>query len=150
MIHAFSHGLADAVAPLLALLALLNPAIRPSLGDRSTVWRYLAAAALGVAGIYLVAGLDVWLGLWSRAGLDYSTHTAFVTTLAVSLGRSRPGWAWALVAVVLLYSLLIFALGFHGLGDIVTSAIVAAAVTPPQRPKNWSRFPSGSRTPKDR
>jgi len=135
MIHALAHGVADAVAPLLALLALLNPAIRPPLGDRRAVLRYLVATALGVGCIYLVAGVDVWLGLWSRAGLDYSTHTAFVATLAISLGRSRPRWAWTLGAVVLLYALLIFALGFHSLGDIITSAIVAATVTLP-----WSAW----------
>ena len=131
MIHALAHGVVDAVATLLALLALINPALRPPLGDRRAVLRYLGAAALGMAGIYLVAAVDFALGLWSRASLDYSTHTAFVTTLAISLWRSRPRWARALAAVLLFYSLLIFALGFHSLGDIVTSAVVAAAVTLP-------------------
>ena len=125
------HGIADAISPLLALLALLNPVLRPPLADRSTVRRYLAATALGVAGIYLIAAMDFALGLWSRAGLDYSTHTAFATTLAISLWRSRPGWGWALAAVLLLNAALILALGFHSLGDIVTSTIAAAAVTLP-------------------
>lgn len=137
MIHAMAHGAADALAPLLALLALLNPAIRPPLGDRRAVRRYLAAAALGVAGIYLVALVDFALGLWSRAGLDYSTHTAFATTLAISIWRSRPGWAWALGAVLLVNAALILALGFHSAGDIVTSTIAAAAVTLP-----WSAAPN--------
>lgn len=131
MLYALVHGVADALAPLLALLALLNPAIRPSLGDRRAVRRYLTATALGVAGIYLVAALDFTLALWSRVGLDYSTHTAFVTTLAISLWRSRPSWAWALGAVLLTNALLILGLGFHSLGDVVTSTIVAAAVTLP-------------------
>jgi hypothetical protein len=131
MLYGLSHGAADAIAPLLALLAILNPVIRPPLGDRRAIRRYLAVTALGVAGIYLVAALDFALALWSRAGLDYSTHTAFVTTLAISLWRSRPGWAWALGAVLLMNALLILGLGFHSLGDVVTSAIVAAAVTLP-------------------
>lgn len=129
MIHTLIHGVADALAPLLVLLALLNPAIRPPLGDRPVVRRYLAATALGVAGIYLVALVDFALGLWSRAGLDYSTHTAFATTLAISIWRSRPGWIWTLGAVLLLNAALILALGFHSLGDVITSTIVAAAVT---------------------
>lgn len=124
------HGLADAIAPLLALLALLNPAIRPPLGDRPVVRRYLAATVLGVAGIYLVALVDFALGLWSRAGLDYSTHTAFATTIAISIWRSRPGWVWALGAVLLVNAVLILVLGFHSAGDVITSTIVAAAVTP--------------------
>jgi membrane-associated phospholipid phosphatase len=140
MVYALAHGVADAVAPLLALLALLNPVIRPPLGDRRAVRRYLVATALGVAGIYLVAALDFALGLWSRAGLDYSTHTAFATTLAISLWRSRPGWVWALGAVLLVNALLILALGFHSLGDVVTSTIVAAAVALIQHPKNRRRY----------
>jgi hypothetical protein len=131
MLYALVHGVADAVAPLLVLLVLLNPALRPPLGDRRTVLRYLGATALGVAGIYLIAALDFALGLWSLVGLDYSTHTALATTLAISLWRSRPGWAWALGAVLLMNALLILGLGFHSLGDVVTSAIVAAVVSLP-------------------
>jgi hypothetical protein len=130
-IQALAHGIADALAPFLALLALLSPAIRPPLGDRRAVRRYLTVTALGVAGIYLVALVDFALGLWSRAGLDYSTHTAVATTLAISIWRSRPGWIWALGAVLLLNATLLFALGFHGLGDVITSMIVAAAATLP-------------------
>lgn len=130
MIRELAHLAADAVAPLLALLALLNPLLRPPLGDRSAVRRYLLLAALGVVGIYLVAGVDFALGLWSRAGLDYSKHTAFATTLAISLWRSRPDWGWALGAVLLVNIALILALGFHSIGDVLTSAIVAALVTP--------------------
>lgn len=129
-----AHGLADAIAPLLALLAVLNVVIRPPLGDRRVVQRYLVTAALGVAAIYLVALVDFALGLWSRAGLDYSTHMAFATTLAISIWRSRPGWVWALGAVLLVNAALILALGFHSVGDIVTSTIAAAAVTPRRNP----------------
>ncbi len=131
MIHDLAHGVADALAPLLVLLALLNPAIRPPLGDRRAVRRYFTAAALGVAGIYLVALVDFALGLWSQAGLDYSKHTAFATTLALTIWRSRPNWIWALGAVLLLNAALLLALGFHSLGDIVTSTIVAVVVTLP-------------------
>src|SRR5690348_3830436 len=128
------HGLADAIAPLLALLAILNVVIRPPLGGRRVVQRSLAAAALGVAAIYLIALVDFGLGLWCRAGLDYSTHTAFATTLAISIWRSRPGWIWALGAVLLVNAALILALGFHSVGDVVTSTIIAAAVTPSRNP----------------
>jgi hypothetical protein len=126
-----AHGLADAIMPLLALIALLNPVIRPPLGDRPVVRRYLAATALGVVGIYLVALVDFALSLWNWVGLDYSTHTAFATTLAISIWRSRPGWSWALGAVLLLNAALILALGFHSVGDVVTSTVVAAIVTFP-------------------
>lgn len=134
-------GLADAVAPLLALLALLNPLIRPHLGDRRVVVRYLVATALGVALVYLIAGIDFALGLWPRAGLDFSTHTAFVTTLLVSLWAARPGWIWGLGTTFVGYAALLVGLGFHSIGDVVVAAILAAAVTwplqrlPGSRPK---------------
>ena len=130
-----AHGLADAIAPFLALLAILSAVIRPALGDRRAVRRYLAATVLGVIGVYLVALVDFALGLWSRVGLDYSTHTAFATTLAISIRRSRPSWAWALGAVLLLNAALILALGFHSVGDVITSTIVAAAVSAVPIPK---------------
>ncbi len=125
------HGLADAVAPLLALLALLNPLIRPPLGDRRVIVLYLVSTTLGVACIYLIAGIDSAFRLWPRAGLDFSTHTAFATTLLVSLWAARPGWIWGLGTVLVGYAALMVGLGFHGVADVCTAAIVAAAVTLP-------------------
>ena len=139
-----AHLVADAIGPLLALLAILNPAIRPPQGDRRTAMKHLGAAALGVLSIVFVMVLDFSLGLWFRVGLEYSGHTAFVTTLAISIWRSRPDWVWAMAAVVILNSLLLLTLGFHSLGDIVTSAIAAATVTLPwrvQRPAETPRPP---------
>lgn len=125
------HMLADALDPLLALVALLHPAMRPPLGDRRTVRLYYLAAALGLAGIYAVAGVDVVFSLWGRQGLDYSTHTAFAVSLALSIGLSRPRWAWALGITLLANAVLIVALGFHGVTDVVTSGVVAVLVTLP-------------------
>jgi hypothetical protein len=125
------HLLADTLDPLLALLALLHPAMRPPLGDRRTVRLYFLTTALGLAGIYAVAAVDALFSIWGRWGLDYSTHTAFAVSLAISIGLARPRWGWAVGIVILAHSTLIVALGFHGLADVVTSGLVAALVTVP-------------------
>lgn len=129
------HLLADALDPLLALLALLHPAMRPSLGDRRAVRLYFLAAALGLAGVYAVSAVDARFSIWGRYELDYSTHTAFAVSLAVSIGLARPRWAWTLAGVILGYSALVVLLGFHSAADVVTSGLVAALVTVP-----WHRL----------
>lgn len=126
-----AHTVADAIIPLMLLLAVLNALIRPPLGDRRTAMKHLGATALGVLGVIFVMVLDASLGLWFRAGLDFSTHTALVTSLGISLWRSRPRWVWLLGAMPALNAALILALGFHSLGDVVTSTIAAVAVTLP-------------------
>jgi len=101
------------------------------MGDRRRVQLYYLATALGLAGIYAVAGVDAVFSLWGRCGLDYSTHTAFAVSLALSIGRARPRWAWALGITLLAYAVLIVVLGFHGVADVVTSGVVAVLVTLP-------------------
>jgi hypothetical protein len=128
-----AHAVADAVIPLLMLLAVLNALIRPPLGDRRAAMKHLGATALGVLSVIAVMILDASLGLWFRAGLDFSTHTALVTSLAISLWRSRPGGVLALGAVLLLNAALILGLGFHSIADVLTSTVVAAVVTLPWR-----------------
>jgi hypothetical protein len=125
------HLLADTIDPALALLALLRPAMRPSLGSRCAVGLYLVAMSLGVAGVYAVGAADAAFSVWGRFGLDYSTHTAFAVSLALSTGLTRPRWGWALIAAVLLHSTLLGVLGFHGAGDIATSGAVAMLATAP-------------------
>jgi len=125
------HLLADVLDPLLALLALLHPAMRPPLGDRRTLRLYFLAAALGLAGVYAVAGADSAFSIWDRFGLNYSTHTAFAVSLALSIGLARPRWGWALGMGIIAYSILIVLLGFHGPADVMTSGLVAALVTVP-------------------
>lgn len=116
--------LADAIDPLLALLALAAPAFRRRAWRR--VLFYYLAGVLGMAVVYGVWALDGWLGLWARWGMDYSTHTAFAVSAAITLGFWVERWRWGLVAVVVGYAFLLGYLGYHDGADMATSVAVAS------------------------
>jgi hypothetical protein len=100
-------------------------------GRRRSLLRFGLPALLGVAGVYLVMALDQKYLLWQRYHADYSTHTAFATTVVISLLLWRPLWKVPLVVVWLSYLALIIFLGYHTLADVVAAAIVALVITVP-------------------
>ncbi len=125
------HAIADAVNPLLALTAIVVIA----LDVRATRWRGMLKSALptalGVGSIYVVWYADRQLLLWQRYQADYSTHTAFATTLTLSLLILRPAWRTPLLAVWGGYLALIVILRYHTLADVAIAALVAVIVTLP-------------------
>jgi membrane-associated phospholipid phosphatase len=126
--------IADSVNPLLALLAIVLVVRRRSLACA-------AATALGVAAIYAVQALDGRYAIWSTFGGDYSTHTAFATSLVFSMAWWVPRLRIPLAVVWVAYMVLIVAMGYHGVSDVVTAAIVGVAVTAPWHlaMKRWNR-----------
>ena len=76
---------ADSVNPCLAVLALAVPFLPPLRHRRGLVLAYAGVSAIGIIGIYAVAALDHALGIWERIAGDYSTHTAFATSLVASV-----------------------------------------------------------------
>ena len=123
-------SIADSVNPLLALLAI-GVAVFLWRGSRRHGLAYTTATALGIACIYAVQFADARWSMWSSLGGDYSTHTAFATSLVISMAwwvrRLRAG----LAVVWVLYLVLIVVMGYHGVMDVVTAAIVAVVVTVP-------------------
>ena len=115
---------ADSVNPLLALLALALIIRRRSPG-------FAAATALGIAGIYIVQAIDRRFAIWSSFGGDYSTHAAFATSLVLSMAWWFPRLRVGLAVVWMLYMVLIVAMGYHGMVDVVTAVVVALGVTVP-------------------
>ena len=126
--------IADSVNPLLALLAI---------GVAVFLWRgswrhglaYTAATALGIAGIYAVQFADARWSIWSSLGGDYSTHTAFATSLVISMAWWVRQLRVGLAVVWALYLALIVVMRYHGVIDVITAAIVAVAVTVPPHSK---------------
>ena len=60
-------------------------------------------------------------------GLAQRTHSAFAASLAVSVAMFRRRWAAPLFVLTFLYFCLELFMRYHGVLDIVTSAIPAAA-----------------------
>ena len=123
--------IADAVNPLLALATIVAAVLDWRAGRRRRMLGHAIPTALGVACIYVVGFADRLLQLWSRVHGDYSTHTAFATTLTLSLLLWRPGWRVALLVVWLSYLVLIVVIGYHSPADVVSAAVVAVVVTLP-------------------
>src|SRR6185436_15846548 len=121
----FLDALADSFDPLLAIIALAVPLIRTPRRFRPGVAYYLSAAA-AIGFVYLVRAIDDRYHLWSAAGFDFSTHSAFAASLAVSIATFQRRWAGPLALAVLLYFSLELVMRYHGLLDILTSASLAA------------------------
>ena len=115
-------AVADSFNPLLAIIALLCPLRRK---PRAVLFYYLSAAA-AIGFVYLVRAIDASLRIWGSFGLDFSTHSAFAASLAVSMGAFRRAWIAPLALAALLYFSLELLMRYHGLMDILPSAIVAA------------------------
>ena len=125
--HGFLGAIANSFNPLLAVLALAVPFLRRPRTVRSTVAYYLSTgAAIGV--VYLVRFIDSRNQIWGSFGLDYSTHSAFAASLAASIGAFDRRWAVPLALAVLLYFALEIFMRYHGILDILSSAVPAAVV----------------------
>ena len=122
--------IADAVNPLLALAALIWAFARSREARRALPpWRFVAGLALGLVAVYTVHNLDLRLRIWPRLGLDYSTHSAFATSVATSLAVADRRWAFALVPVLVGYAWLMVCQGYHSPSDIAAAAALMAPLT---------------------
>ena len=121
-------AIADAYTPLLGLAWLATCLLSARHhGARAG----LARLALGLAGatvVYALAWLDARAGLWPRAGLDYSTHTAIALAFAAAILPRWPRARVPLVGSLLAYAALMLVQRYHTPADIVSTA---AALLPP-------------------
>jgi len=89
-------------------------------------WPFWARTWLAVASVYGVMAIDLWLRLWGRFGLDYSTHTALAVSLSTSIAMLSRRWLILLVPILFAYTRLMMALGYHSAADIGTTALLVA------------------------
>ncbi|MBV8544413.1 MAG: hypothetical protein JO093_23530 [Acidobacteria bacterium] len=123
--HKVLGAIANSFNPIVAILALAVPFARRPRTLRSTIAYYLAAGiAIGL--VYVVRAIDDRYGLWASRGLDYSTHSAFAASLAASIAAFHRRWAAPLVGATVLYFALEMFMRYHGVLDILSSAVPAA------------------------
>jgi hypothetical protein len=121
---------ADSYIPLLAIVSLGSIVVAAVKAE----WRMAGLRLLTIGALLAIAyGLmlvDRRLSIWSRFGLDYSTHTAvalvLVAFLAASKPRLSPVWWSSLIA----YVLLMLYQGYHTLSDIIVTGVVVVVVGP--------------------
>jgi hypothetical protein len=115
---------ADSFNPLFAILALVCPFIRKPRPLRPALLYYLSAAT-AIGFVYLVRAVDGRQQIWNSFGFDFSTHSAFAASLAVSMGAFRRSWIAPLALAIVLYFSLELIMRYHGLIDILSSATLA-------------------------
>jgi hypothetical protein len=118
-------AIADSINPSLLVLALIAPWIQ----RRRPPWAFWGCTFLSLVVVYVIQFLDHQLMLWPRAGLDYSTHTAFAVAVIVSLGAFDRRWFFILLPVLIAYATLMMYLEYHSLADILTAALVIGPPT---------------------
>jgi hypothetical protein len=118
-------AVADSFNPLLALLALAIPFLHKPRKLRMTVAYYISAGA-AIGFVYLVRTIDNRYQFWPSLSLDYSTHSAFAASLAVSIGAFKRRWLAPLALAALAYFALELFMRYHGIADILSSASLAA------------------------
>ncbi|MBQ1783863.1 MAG: hypothetical protein II007_09445 [Gammaproteobacteria bacterium] len=93
-----------------------------------TAARNLASGLIAAAIVYGLMLVDLWLGLWPRWGLDYSTHSALAIALVVQLWWLLPRLRWLWLGSLLAYAALMRYQGYHSWGDMVTTALAVLPV----------------------
>lgn len=119
-------SMADAVNPVLGVLSLIVPWCRKRRWRAALLINVLTLLAVGLA--YAFQGIDRSLGLWSAAGLDFSTHTAVFCGIASSLCHLGKSARVGVVALGVAYGVLMLVQRYHSLLDITTTA--AAMIGP--------------------
>lgn len=120
-------SIADLINPICGIVALLVPWIkRPRRVRSALTLNALTVVALGSA--YLLQALDGATQLWSRLGLDYSTHTAVFIAIASSIWQHGLRWRWSIAGIGLAYAILMRIQDYHSLLDIVSTGAVVVPV----------------------
>lgn len=89
-------------------------------------WQSLAFFLWVIAVAYGLMFIDAKLHLWKIISLDYSTHTATAVGMIAfihALIRIRI-FTFMLAFSLVLYAILMKALGYHGFMDVISTAIV--------------------------
>lgn len=120
--------LCDLVNPVLVLVAVYHVVIAGLRNRLSTVLPLVVTATAGLSLIYGLLFVDHLTGLWGRAGLDYSTHTAFAMVMCAALNRVIVN-KYTMWLILTVYLLLMLIQGYHSVSDLLaTGSLIALAL----------------------
>lgn len=120
--------LCDLVNPLLVLVAVCHVVVAGLRHRFKTVLPLAVTVTVGLSLVYGLLIIDHVSDLWSRAGLDYSTHTAFAMVMCSALNKviNSQYLMWLILAG---YLVLMLIQGYHSVLDLVaTSSLIAPAL----------------------
>lgn len=120
--------ISDSFNPLLTVVALAAPFVRRPRAFRATTIYYLSACT-AIGFVYAIRAVDIRHQIWAHVGLDFSTHSAFAASLVASVGAFNSRWLGPLLILTGSYFCLQIVMRYHSALDILTSALLAVAVT---------------------
>ncbi|MES2675179.1 MAG: hypothetical protein V4660_13145 [Pseudomonadota bacterium] len=114
---------ADTYNPILLLISLFICV---------QIWKqgyplYIIRLAGAAFAVYSIMFMDLWLGIWQYAGLDYSTHTATSLAMIIFISQNKSiKIKIALGVSLLIYGAIMKFLNYHTWGDMITTGMVIA------------------------
>lgn len=118
-------SIADSINPICGIVALLVPWVKRARRGRAAL-TLNALTIVAVAIAYCLQALDGATHLWSRVGLDYSTHAAVFIAIASSIWQHGIPWRWSIAGIGVGYAILMLVQGYHSVLDIVSTGTVIA------------------------
>ena len=125
------HGLLDVfcdlINPLLVLVVLYQVAVAGLRHRFKTVLPLVVTVTLGLPLVYGLLFIDQLFGIWSRAGIDYSTHTAFAMVMCSALNKViiNKYTMWLILSG---YLLLILIQGYHSASDLLATGSLIVVI----------------------
>ncbi len=122
--------IADLINPLLGCFIIAGPLILWRVKHaHSRPWMFWGASLLAVAMVYVLTFIDRYFQLWSKFGLNFSTHTALAVSLVTSLGILYRRSLFFLVPLLFFYIWLMLRLGYHSALDVIAAAVISVPIT---------------------
>ena len=140
-------SIADAYIPLLGAVAIAFIAVALIRKEWQLAVRRFLSLLSGLVIAYGFMFIDKALQIWSRFGMDYSTHTAvalvLVTLLVFCSRRFSPLWLASLIA----YALLMLYQQYHTVADITSTATVVSTLNFAATTRIMRKLPKTDRPP---
>ena len=117
----------DSISPLLLLMALgisIRESLRGNYQKAGTLVGFLVGGMLWIYGLRYLDSLFHW---WPAFGSDYSTHTAFILVVCVTISMGVQATRW-LTGVFIAYMLAMMYQDYHTLLDIVSTTLVVGGL----------------------
>ncbi len=127
-------SIADAYIPLLAFVAIAFIIVALIRKEWQLAVRRFFSVLSGLGIAYGLMFIDNALRIWSRQGLDYSTHTAVALVLITFLVFCSKPLSLLWLGSFATYVLLMLYQGYHTVADIISTVAVVGAL-------NWVAMP---------
>lgn len=119
---------AEAVIPVLGILAILTPLLAWRRGNLRRPGLLLMCGLASIAAVYLLIFLDRRSGAWSAMHLNFSSHSAVSLSLGITLVAFRKIFLLLVILIIGGYMWVMVVLDYHIPWDMISTAAVVIPV----------------------